>query len=80
MLFEVGGERFEVGPGGFVFGPRGIPHGFRAIGDLPAKFLEFFLPAGLEELFQSLEELKGYLAAGRTNERYDLEVVGPIPE
>jgi hypothetical protein len=28
----------------------------------------------------NLEELKGYLAAGRTNEKYDLEIVGPMPE
>ena len=38
------------------------------------------LPSGLEELFGNLEELKGYLAAGRTNEKYDLEIVGPMPE
>jgi hypothetical protein len=28
----------------------------------------------------NLEELKGYLAAGRTNEKYDLEIVGPMPQ
>jgi len=77
----VGGDlRTEAGPGTLIYGPRGIPHGFVAIGDVPLKFIEWFNPAGLEELFNAPEELARYIAAGRTSERYDLQVVGPLPE
>jgi mannose-6-phosphate isomerase-like protein (cupin superfamily) len=51
VLFVSEGVRIEAGPGTFFFGPRGVAHGFRSIGEVPAKFIEGFLPAGLEELF-----------------------------
>ena len=80
LLFVCGDIRIEAGPGTFLYGPRGIPHGFRSVGDVPARFIEGFLPAGLEELFTAPEELTAYVKAGRTNAKYDLELVGPIPE
>jgi hypothetical protein len=57
-----------------------MAHGYRSVGDLPARFIESFLPAGLEELFSAPDALMAYVKAGRTNAKYDLEVVGPIPE
>lgn len=79
LLFEAGGRRLDLKPGEVFFGPRGISHGFLSVGDVPARFVELFLPGGLEEVFQSPDELKGYLRAGRTSERYDLEIVGGLP-
>jgi quercetin dioxygenase-like cupin family protein len=79
LLFEAGGRRFELKPGEVFFGPRSVPHGFLSVDDVPARFVELFLPGGLEEIFRSPEELKGYLRAGRTSERYDLEIVGELP-
>jgi quercetin dioxygenase-like cupin family protein len=79
IIFDAGGEQFQLGPGDVFFGPRGVPHGFVAAGDIPARFIEFFLPGGLEEVFRSPDELKGYILAGHTGERYDLEIVGGLP-
>ena len=47
---------------------------------MPARFIEFFLPGGLEELLRSPEEMAAYLSAGRADDKYGFEVVGPIPE
>lgn len=79
LLCEAGGRQFELEPGEVFFGPRGVPHGFVSVGDVAARFVELFLPAGLEEVFRSPDELKAYIRAGRTGERYDLEMVGGLP-
>jgi mannose-6-phosphate isomerase-like protein (cupin superfamily) len=80
LLFVCGDTRVEAGPGTFMFGPCGVPHGIRALGDVPTRFLEFFLPAGLEELFSTPAQLMADVQAGRTGPPYDLDIVGPIPE
>lgn len=80
LLFVAGDLRVEAGPGTFLFGPRGIAHGLKAVGDTPARFLESFLPAGLEELFSKPDEVMAAIEAGRTSPKYDLQVVGPMPE
>jgi quercetin dioxygenase-like cupin family protein len=80
LLFVAGDTRVEAEPGTFIYGPRNIAHGFRALGSVPTRFVEFFLPAGMEELFGAPETLMGYLKEGRLPAKYNLEVVGPIPE
>jgi len=79
ILWVGGDARFEAGPGTLIYGPRGIPHGFVATGDVPLKFIEWFNPAGLEELFRAPAELAKYISAGRTDEKYDIQIVGPLP-
>lgn len=79
LLFEAGGRQFELEPGEVFFGPRRVPHGFLSVSDIPARFVELFLPGGLEEVFRSPDDLKAYIRAGRTGERYDLEIVGGLP-
>ena len=79
LLCEAGGRQFELGPGEMWFGPRDVPHGFVSLDDVPARFVELFLPGGLEEVFRSHDELKAYIRVGRTGERYDLEIVGGLP-
>ncbi|MCB8823275.1 cupin domain-containing protein [Microvirga rosea] len=39
------------GPGSFVYIPRGTPHGFRNVGNAPARMLIINLPGGLHENF-----------------------------
>lgn len=80
LLFVAGDVRIVAGPGAFLYGPRGVAHGFRSVGDVPARFIESFLPAGLEELFRAPDELIASVKAGRTSAKYDVEIVGPIPE
>ena len=80
LLFVAGDDfRIEAEPGTYIFGPRGIAHGFRAVGSVPMRLVESFLPAGLEKFFSSAEELAD-MNPDRMKEMYNLEVVGPVPE
>ena len=79
LLFVCGDTRVEAGPGTFMFGPRGVPHGIKAIGEGPTRFLEFFLGAGLEQLFATPDQLIADVKAGHTGPPYDLDIVGPVP-
>ena len=48
---SLGDERRTVSAGGCAILPRGIPHGFRNVGDTPARFVCVVTPGGLEEYF-----------------------------
>jgi hypothetical protein len=52
------------------------------VGSAPTRFIESFLPAGLEELFSNPDELITYLTEGQSpvTVKYNVEVVGPMPE
>jgi oxalate decarboxylase/phosphoglucose isomerase-like protein (cupin superfamily) len=82
LLCIVGDTRIEAEAGTFIYGPRNIAHGLRPVGSAPTRFIESFLPAGLEELFSNPNELVTYLTEGRSpvTEKYNVEVVGPMPE
>lgn len=81
-----GDEVWDSGPGTWVRMPKDVPHGIRTVGDTPVRFLEFFLPAGLEQLFNGLPtdvqtdarpDMARVLAVARS---YGLEFIGPMPE
>jgi quercetin dioxygenase-like cupin family protein len=55
--FVIGSEHFTLGAGDMAFGPRNIPHGFRLVGDKPARMIVQFTPSGLENMFRELNEL-----------------------
>ena len=78
----VGDTRIEAEAGTFIYGPRNIAHGLRPVGSAPTRFIESFLPAGLEELFSKPDELITYLTEGQSpvTVKYNVEVVGPMPE
>ena len=48
---SLGDERRTLSAGGCAILPRGIPHGFRNVGDTPARFVCVVAPGGLEEFF-----------------------------
>ena len=81
-LCIVGDTTIEAEAGTFIYGPRNIAHGLRPVGSGRTRFIESFLPAGLEELFSNPEELITYLTKGQSpvTEKYNVEVVGPMPE
>ena len=80
LLFVAGEDfRIEAEPGTFLFGPRGIAHGFRAVGSEPTRLVESFLPAGLEKFFSSPDEMAD-MDPNQMKAKYNLEVVGPVPE
>jgi mannose-6-phosphate isomerase-like protein (cupin superfamily) len=54
---QVGEEVVAAGPSSLVRAPRGVPHTYWNPGPGPAKYLEFFAPAGLESFFERTAEL-----------------------
>jgi quercetin dioxygenase-like cupin family protein len=55
--FTIGSEHFTLGAGDIAFGPRNVPHGFRLLGDKPARMMVQFTPSGLENMFRELNGL-----------------------
>jgi quercetin dioxygenase-like cupin family protein len=58
LLIEFEGEATprRVGAGGFFFGPRGRRHGYRNVGDEPARVLVLCAPScGLDQMFVELD-------------------------
>jgi mannose-6-phosphate isomerase-like protein (cupin superfamily) len=52
MRFKAEGRYFEAPSGAFMFIPRGTPHCFLNVGDVPARLLVMFAPAGMERFFE----------------------------
>jgi quercetin dioxygenase-like cupin family protein len=45
LTFFLGGRQETAGPGSTVYQPRGIAHGFRVVGEAPARILALIVPA-----------------------------------
>lgn len=52
----VGDTTRHVRAGESVFKPRGVPHSFAAVGEEPARFLEWIVPAGFEGYFHDVAD------------------------
>jgi mannose-6-phosphate isomerase-like protein (cupin superfamily) len=81
LRFKADKEIFRAPVGSFVFVSRGTPHCLQNIGNLPARYLEMFAPAGMERFF---EEIAQQPAGGIAPEVYRsiaerafMKVVGP---
>jgi quercetin dioxygenase-like cupin family protein len=57
ITVQIDADVFEAGPGSTVLKPKGIPHAFWNAGDVPARFIEIFSPAGFEHYFEELGKL-----------------------
>ena len=57
LSFEVGEQKATAGPGTFVYAPRNIPHSFN-VTKVPARYLIFLSPAGLESFFAEMTEVR----------------------
>jgi mannose-6-phosphate isomerase-like protein (cupin superfamily) len=91
LIVVQGNVRSEVQPGSLIYGPRLTPHGFRASDAGPVRFVETFLPSGLEQYFLAVSvPLTDQAAAGavappstevllKEAGKYGIEIVGPIP-
>jgi steroid delta-isomerase-like uncharacterized protein len=90
MAFVCGGHWLTAGPGTYVFGPRTVPHGFKVLGDSPARLLLLCAPAGFEQSVLDLSEPEpspgvppsppdmARLAAAAAT--YGVDLLGPLPE
>ena len=56
MAFVCGGNWITATRGTYVFGPRGIPHGFKVLGDGPARLLLLCAPGGFEQSVVEMSE------------------------
>jgi mannose-6-phosphate isomerase-like protein (cupin superfamily) len=90
MAFVCGGKWLKAGPGTYVFGPRKIPHGFKVIGNAPARMLLLCAPAGFEHFVLELSEpatdptlppaspdMAKLIALAA---EYHIDILGPLPE
>jgi len=84
MAFIVDGKWTVAGPGTYAFGPRNLPHGFKVVGETPARLLLLCSPGGFEGFVNELRQPEpappdmGVLVATAT--RYGIEILGPLPE
>jgi quercetin dioxygenase-like cupin family protein len=87
VAFVCDGKWLQAGPGAYVFGPREIPHGFKIVGNTPARMLLLCAPAGFENFVLEMSEPDAApptppdmaklmtLAA-----KYKIDILGPLPE
>jgi steroid delta-isomerase-like uncharacterized protein len=87
VAFVLDGKWMRGGAGTFVFGPRGVPHGFKVVGNRPARMLLLATPGGFErfvmELARPLEEPVGPPDMAKLMEaaaKFEIEIHGPLPE
>ena len=81
LRFKLDGEIREAPAGSFVHVPPGVPHCFQNPGDVPARILVLFAPAGMESFFDRFSELPPgpvdpgvFASLGRS---VGMEVLGP---
>lgn len=87
VAFILNGQWKRVGPGAYVYGPREVPHGFKIVGDVPARMLILCAPGGFEdfirELAQPLDDppappdMEKLIAAAA---RAGIDLLGPLPD
>lgn len=82
-----GGKWLTAGPGDYVFGPREVPHGFKVVGNVPARMLLLCSPAGFEnfvrELRQPLEAPPAppdMAKLATVAAKFKIDILGPLPE
>jgi quercetin dioxygenase-like cupin family protein len=80
LTFFWGSEQKAAVPGSYLYQPRGIPHGFRVEGNTPARMLYLTLPAGLDRFVIEQEQLAPNAELGTAAARYQIEILGPLPE
>ena len=84
MAFVSDGNWTIAGQGTFVFGPRNIPHGFKVIGDAPARMLLLCAPGAFAEFVVEMSEpvpappdMAKLMALAA---KYSIDILGPLPE
>ncbi len=80
LTFFWGSEQKAAVPGSYFYQPRGIPHGFRVEGNTPARILYLTFPAGMDRFVIEQEQLAPNAEPGTAAARYQIEILGPLPE
>jgi quercetin dioxygenase-like cupin family protein len=84
IAFICGGKWTSAEAGTFVFGPRNIPHGFKVLGDTPARMLLLCTPGGFDGFVLEMSEpapappdMAKLMAVAA---KYSVDILGPLPE
>ena len=73
LVFRAGGRRVIATPGTFLHAPRGVAHHFKNESDASARMVFFFVPAGIEAMFEKMAADPGnFIAIGK---EYGVEFV-----
>ena len=80
LSFFWGSEQQAAVAGSYFYQPRGIPHGFRVEGGTPARMLYLTFPGGLDRFVLEQELLVPHSEPGTAAARYQIEILGPLPE
>ena len=87
MAFVCDGKWMRGGPGTFVFGPRELAHGFKVIGDQPARMLLLCSPGGFEGFVLELGQPADapiappdMAALAAVAAKYGIDLHGPLPD
>jgi len=80
LTFFWGSEQRAAVTGSYFYQPRGIPHGFRVEGRTPARMLYLTFPAGLDRFVVEQGQLAPNSEHGTAAARYQIEILGPLPE
>ncbi|MBD0379522.1 quercetin 2,3-dioxygenase [Paenibacillus sedimenti] len=87
--FVLDGRLYRAKAGSFAFLPKNIPHGFRIVGDKPARLLVMVNPSGFDQFFAELSEPAQRLELPpptkpdipklvETAKRFEVEILGPL--
>jgi ketosteroid isomerase-like protein/quercetin dioxygenase-like cupin family protein len=84
MAFVCDGNWTAAGPGTYVFGPRHIPHGFKVLGEAPARMLLLCTPGGFDQFVVEMSEptpappdMAKLMAVAA---KYKVDIHGPLPD
>jgi quercetin dioxygenase-like cupin family protein len=91
LTFISGDDKFTGTAGSYVFLPRDIPHGFKVTGDKLARYLVMVTPAGFEQYIIELSQPATALVLPPARPpdmaklmslaaKYNIEILGPLPE
>jgi quercetin dioxygenase-like cupin family protein len=84
MAFACGNTWTIARPGTYVFGPRNIPHGFKVLGDAPARMLLLCAPGGFEQFVVEMSEPEpappDMAKLMEVAAQYSIDILGPLPE
>lgn len=87
LAFICDDKWLHAGPGTYVFGPREIPHGFKVVGNAPARMLLLCAPAGFERFVLEMSEPDATPPAPpdmaklmTLAAKYKIDILGPLPD
>jgi quercetin dioxygenase-like cupin family protein len=80
LSFFWGSEQKAALPGSYFYQPRGIPHGFRVEGRRRSRMLYLTFPAGFDRFVIEQEQLAPNAEPEMAAARYQIEILGPLPE